>query len=112
MSEHTEWGEVWVICQYGHGGHENWPHHEVDGKRKFHIHDARHHLKQLRPPWQILHAYGYYEPEEWVGKPSHPLNQHMPRMPRPDGITFAHEASVPPNHVHPTDPPTEEPSCE
>jgi hypothetical protein len=102
MSEHTEWGEIWVIVRWAFGAHENWPHFEVDGKRKFHIHDARHHLATLDKAegWQILQAYGYYPPEEWVGNPSHPVNRHCPRMPRPEGITFMNEAAVPPDHDH------------
>jgi len=100
MSYQTEWGEIWVIVQWTHGLPDSWPRFSYQGKQQFHIHDARHHMATLTDGWHILHAFGYYPPEEWVGNPSHLMNKNMPREPRPEGIKFMNEASVPADHDH------------
>ena len=89
MSLHNEWGETWIITQYAHGGYDHWPRWTTpEGKKFFHIHDARHHLAGIREGgWEILHFVGFYPPEDWVGMPHHHVNHNIPRSPKPEGFT-------------------------
>jgi len=102
MSYHNEWGEVWSICRYGHGGVKNWPHWIVGSKQIFHIHDAQAHVAQtpLNEGWRIFHVPGYtYGPEDWVGDPWHWMNRTQPRSAPPSGMTVHPHAVVPPDYV-------------
>jgi hypothetical protein len=97
---HTEWGRIWIVTKWAMGPRETWPRLSYQDQTQFHIHDARHLLTTVDKTqgWHILHAFGFYPPEDHVGVPSHVVNRNLPRAPRPEGVTFINEASVPPDH--------------
>lgn len=101
MSDHTEWGKLWRIVKWAHGNHETWPRFTFKGEDTFDIHHARHFLSTLDAAegWQILHAHGWYPPEEWVGVPSHHVNRNTARAEKPAHWKLLHpDVPIPPDH--------------
>jgi len=98
----NEWTEDWIVARRTGMGLVK---HAHNGQTRFHIHDAREHLK-TKPKeegWRILHHVGEYEAPAWAGIPSHPVNRSCVRLERPSGITFVNETAVPkdydPDHL-------------
>ena len=95
----NEWSNVWCVVNWTDAHRvEDGVHHEVDGRKHFHIHDARHYQAQLGSGWEIWHWLYGYQAEEWVGQPSHLVNRNWPRMEKPENFTSV--GTVPPDHDH------------
>jgi hypothetical protein len=102
----NEWTRCWIIVNWTEVHRiEDGRHFAIpDGRKYFHIHDARHHQHLLGDDWQIWHWTYANQPEEWVGDPWHFMVRGTDRHVKPEN--FEHVGYVIPDHVpmpHPDD---------